>query len=77
MQKDIFRILNLRSGIPGSNLSFEHEFYPIKYKVPEPALLKNLEATSFSEPCFKVLNFYEFYFLLVSILEEKKIAFFS
>lgn len=77
VQRDIFKILHIKCLNFGETLTFDHEFYPINYQITSKANATFVEASSFFEPCYRALNFYEFYFLLISILEERKVLFVS
>lgn len=67
----------MRSKNFEEKVKFENELFSIDYTLPSKLVCPHCEAIAFFEPCFKNLNFYEFYFILISILEEKYVFFIS
>lgn len=73
----MFKVLKIKCKNFEQKVKFENELYSFEYTLPSKLLSTHCEAIAFFEPCFKALNFYEFYFILISILEEKYVVFVS
>jgi hypothetical protein len=74
VQKDMFKLLEIRCKNYEEMTEFGNEFYRFDYRTPAKLISLHSEAIAFFEPCFRSMNFYEFYFILISILEEKYVV---